>query len=224
MLNLYFGIVCMMSVQTLPQDNYTIELLSGDQMQEMLPFLAEWRLTFFHDYPYLYDGKADSKTLEREINYGKNLMSYDHAAIAVAYQGDIPIALLSGSSLVNFCDHFGDAEGFKAEGLDPKTFYYFAEIIVLPGHRGNGLCTRLFQLFEKWVIAQGYTNGCFVAESHEAHPLKPLDYKECDPLWRAMGYQKTNISTRYAWNTIQPDGSSCIQEHDMPYWVKQLVS
>jgi GNAT superfamily N-acetyltransferase len=217
---IWVGISSMVSAQN---SDYTIKLLVGDQMQEMLPVLADWRFTYFHGYPYLYDGMANSESIERERNYGKDLMKYAHSAIAVAYLDDKPVGLLSGASLVDFCGHFGDADGFRAIDVDPITLYYFAEVIILPGHRNKGLAGRLFKELEVWVIAQGYEYGCFVVEDHQSHPLKPENYKEHDPLWHSLGYQKTNIITKYEWNTVQPDGPSRTQMHELTYWAKKFI-
>lgn len=209
------GISCMISAQSSHQADYTIKLLVGDQMKPALPYLADFRLTSFREYPYLYDG-----TLEEEQAYCKDLMTFAHAAIAVAYQGDQVVGLLSGASLIPFSSHFGEVDGFKTSGYDPGKMYYFAEIIVLPEYRGRGLGRRLFQEFEAWVVSQGYTHGCFISESYDMHPLKPKNYREHDIQWRSMRYEKVNVSVTYSWNTIQPDGSSRLQEHVMPYWVK----
>lgn len=216
---LCLGMACAIAVaQSSEHNEYQIKILVGNQIEEIIPFWAHLRLVYFREYPYLYDG-----TLDAELAYCKEVMSYKDAAIAVAYCDEQPIGLLSGSSLVNFEDHFGNAEGFKTAHLDATTFYYFGEGIVLPDHRNKGLGTQLSKQLESWVITQGYTNGCFVSESHETHPLKPHNYKEHDSLWHALGYEKTDISVTFSWNTIQPDGSSRNQDHSMPYWIKLLT-
>jgi GNAT superfamily N-acetyltransferase len=196
---------------------YRIEIFVGTQMEKIIPFWAHQVLTVFREYPYLYDGTTDEG-----IAYCKEVMGYKDAAIAVAYRDEKPVGFLSGASFVNFEDHFGNTTGFKAADLDAATFYYFAEVIVLPEYRGQGLSKQLFQRLEAWAVNRGYTNGCFISESHEVHPLKPRNYKENDALWRSLEYEKSNISVTYNWNTIQPDGSSRKQDHIIPYWMKQL--
>lgn len=217
-MNKYLLILCLSALSTMAFSNdYQIKLLVGDQVEEIRPFLAQLRLAQFHEYPYLYEG-----TLEGEYAYSKEMMSYKHCAVVVAYVQDKPVGIITGSSLVNFCDIFCAADEFKAANLDPKGFYYFAEAIVIPEYRGKKLFMQLFSQFEAWVVAQGYTHGCFVSEAYDNHPLKPHDYKELDPLWRLLGYEKTNITVTYGWSTIQPDGSSRMQDHVMPYWIKRF--
>lgn len=200
-------------------NEFSIKILVGSQMEEIVPFWAHIRLTFFNEYPYLYDG-----TLEASHAYCREVMSYKDAAAIVAYSNNEPIGILTGTSMASYSQHFGEPDAFRAMGIDPNTLYYFGDVIILPEYRGNGLTRCLFQGLESWIVAHGYVSGCFVTESHASHPLKPLGYRELDSLWVALGYRKTHINAQYEWNTIQPAGPSRKQEHVMPYWVKLFKS
>lgn len=192
---------------------YTINILTGNELIEILPFVAQQRIIEFRLSPYLYAGSQ-----EYEISY---LRIYD--VIAVVYHDQQPVGFLTGTSLIESEPEFkGVIQLFEQAGLHPEDYFYFGEIIVLPEHRGNSLGKKLFKVLEEYAYNHGYRAACFITESHVTHPLKPKHYKSHDDLWTSMGYIKSKLSLTLEWLTIQTDGIHIEQSHSVDYWLKNL--
>lgn len=197
---------------------YNLRLLTGKAIQEIIPFLVAQRIEMYREYPYLYEG---SRTVEEECL--QQFAQLPSSAVAIAYLDDEPVGFIIGASLADYDQHFiGSIEAFKSNGKNPNEYYYFADVLILPAHKGKSLATRLFALFEEYCANLGFLYACFVSESHVEHPLKPIDYNEVDLIWQHYGYQKSNIKIYFSWNTIQPDGPAQEQLHELPYWIKKL--
>jgi len=197
----------------LANPHYTIDILTGNELTEFLPFVAQQRIIEFQLYPYLYAGSP-----EYEISY---LRIYN--VIAVIYCDQQPVGFLTGTSLIESEPEFkGVIQLFEQADLHHKDYFYFGEIIVLPEHRGNSLGKKLFKALEEYAYNHEYRAGCFITESHETHPLKPKNYKSHDDLWNSMGYVKSKLSLTLEWLTIQEDGSRLEQSHSVDYWLKNF--
>jgi GNAT superfamily N-acetyltransferase len=197
---------------------YEIRLLTGDVIREMLPFVATQRIGMYHTYPYLYEG-----SLAFELSDLDEFSRLPQSAIAVAYFDGEPVGFIVGAPLAGYDQHFmGSIEAFENDGKDPKDYYYFADVLILPAHQGKSLATQLFKAFEAYCKNIGFSYACFVSEYYAEHPLKPSDYREVDLIWQHYGYQKSNIKIYVSWNTIQPVGPARQQLHELPYWIKKL--
>ena len=200
-------------------DGYSIVLLSGDSIQPILSFIEQMRLSYFREYPYLYEG-----TLQEERVYSAWFSKLKDSMVAVVYYNNKPVGFLTGTSFVDFSEHYtGSLTLFRNAGLDPEQYYYFGEVIIQKEHRGNSLSRKLFELLEQYVRDLGYTKTCLVTESHKTHPCKPTDYRELDGLWIRLGYIKTSAGITFKWNTLQVNGTKERQEHVLMYWIKDLV-
>lgn len=202
-------------------NSYSIKLLTKEEVTPLLPFVANLRINIFREYPYLYEGnfKEEMDDLEHCAKLPKN-------ALAIAYHEDTPVGFLYGIPLVEFAPHFENSvlDLFKEKNLEPESCYYFADIIILPEHRGNNLSKKLFDALEMYAQEQGYRSASFITESHESHPLKPINYKSLDPLWNSLQYKKTDLTSYGSWLTHQPDGSITRQRHSADIWFKHLTT
>ncbi len=201
------------------KDEYTIKVLTQEKMKAVLPFVAQARLTTFCHYPYLYEGDFDDEMNDLD-KYAENSQS----ALAIAYHQDIPVGFLCGSDFMHYSPMFENpiADTFKEEGLDPEKHYYFADVILLPEHRGKRLSPKLFKKLEKHAEKQGYQFTCFVTEHHYNHPLKPDNHRSLVPLWNKLGYHKSSILGYASWPTYQEDGTVKKQQHPLVFWFKNL--
>jgi GNAT superfamily N-acetyltransferase len=199
---------------------YSIKLLTQEEILPLLPFVAQTRVNIFKTYPYLYDGN-----ITEEMDNLQKYAQHDNSALAIAYYNDIPVGFLCGSDLVHYSIHFENsvADLFENAGLDAKNYYYCADIIILPEHRGNRLAPKLFDAFEEYAQQKGYNACCFITEHHENHPLKPCDHKSLVPLWSSLDYQKSTLITYASWQTYQEDGSTQLEQHPLIFWLKTLT-
>lgn len=204
------------SLAALP-DGYSIELFVKD-IAPYLPFVAEQRINAYREYPYLYAGK-----MEEEIAYLEWFSQLKHSAIVIAFYNDEPVGFITGTALTAFDQHYkGSIDLFKNAGLAFDSYYYLSDAIVVPEHRNKSLISSMAQLMEEHADILGYTSVCFVCESHESHPLKPVNHKSLDSLFKRNGYSKTGMVVTYHWQTRNVDGSIKEQNHAMNYWVKNL--
>ncbi|HEV2601172.1 MAG TPA: hypothetical protein VGT41_02640 [Candidatus Babeliales bacterium] len=206
------------AAQEVEQADYVFKLLTGQNLQTITSFMAQQRVEAFREYPYLYEG-----TVAEDTEYVQWLVGLQHSAVAASYLDGEPVGFVSGIAFVDNEQEFkGSCALFEENGLDPKDFYYVPEAIVAAAHRNKSLFTRLHSLLEEHVKSLGYKASCLVLESHEQHPLKPVDYKGPDEAFIKTGYSKTRMLTSCAWPTIQPDGPAKNQVHPLTYWIKNL--
>src|ERR1700722_10140808 len=201
---LYLCILCISGDMLSMQENqYHIAIAQGATLTELIPFIAHQRLTVFKEYPYLYQGNFDG-----EYTYLSWFAQLPYSAVAVAYDGENPIGFLTGTACTDFERHFqGSMTLFQNAGLNPESYYYFSEVIVLPMYRNKSICRRLLEVLEQYACQQGFSAGCLTCEHHKYHPLKPIDYRELDPLFGKLGYKKTELTLLFDWDTMQIDGS-----------------
>lgn len=214
------SIILISHIITAGENNpYTVKIFTKEAVNEFLPFVATIRINIFKEYPYLYEGNFDEEMVDLE-----SCAQLTDNAIAIAYHHETPVGFLYGIPLVEFAPHFENpvVELFNDKKLSPETCYYFADIIILPEHRGKNLSKKLFDALETYAQEQGYTSASFITESHDIHPLKPLDYKSLDPLWSSLQYKKTGLTSYGSWQTHQPDGSIARQRHSAEIWFKNL--
>jgi hypothetical protein len=199
-------------------EQYSIHLVSGEEIKQIFPLYRHLYLVEFKEYPYLYVG-----TSEEVEGYITFLKEQKDTAAAVAYHNEKVIGFVCATSLVNFGKHFeGSIEIFKDAGLNPEDYYYIADAYIQKEHQGNFLSKELVQVIENHGKKLNFKKICFAHESHQEHPLKPTDYKEIDSVAHRLGYLKTNLSTKFTWNTRLADGQTKDQEHVLDFWAKDL--
>lgn len=215
-------ILLLFAIQLIMSQDCTIKLVTGNEINEIIPVIAlQWVEANCH-YPYLYKG-----TLSDGIGYFQKFLSCQHAAVAVAYdqQHEI-IGFVSATPIIDFANHFtGIHELFEQASLHPELFYYISDVIVVTVYRQQGIAKRLFKVIEANAKALGYMFTCLACESHEGcYPQKPDDYYELDNVWKKFGYHKTSIVYDSVWDTIQLDGTVEMKSHPLMVWAKELTA
>ena len=73
--------------------------------------------------------------------------------------------------------------------VDIDRTFYFAESVLLPRYRGQGVGHRFFDRREDFARENGFTNICFCAVVRgDGHPEQPKTYSPLDPFWEKRGY------------------------------------
>lgn len=205
-------------ISPLLAQEYSFKLFTGKDVQAIVPFIAQQRVSEFREYPYLYEGN-----IAEDTEHCQWFAQLPHSAVAVAYLAGKPVGFISSTSFADFDVHFkGSIALFENNGLDPHNFIYIPEAIIMPEHRGKSLTEKLHALIEKHAKSLGYKGICFAEESHDKHPLKPATYKGLEGLFLRAGYTKTQMIIKFPWLTIQPDGSLKDEDHELCYWIKNL--
>lgn len=194
-----------------------IEVLSGKAVAPWVERVSQLRTSIFREFPYLYEG-----SLEYESNYMRGYMSDPQAIFVLIKNRDTLVGAATGIPLISNSDIVKDARRvFEEHALVCKEYYYFGEAILLPEHRGKGFYTKLVAERERKANEFGFSKYCFLAvQQKDTHPLKPDGFQSTDGIFKHAGFQKTNMSIKYNWPTIQQDGSTNNSEHIMFFWVK----
>ena len=194
-------------------DIRVVRLGRGDIADAVLEDVARLRCEVFREYPYLYDGD----------------MAYEKRYLATLASGDGTIVLaLDGQRLVGAATamplehaHSEFQQPLRDAGFEPATWYYLAESVLLPRHRGRGIGVRFFDEREAAAREAGYRSTCFCAVARaDDDPRRPDDHASLDTFWRRRGYAPLRgVSGTFAWREI---GDAHESEHEMRYWGKTL--
>ena len=200
--------------------------LEGAALRAALPDLARLRIAVFREWPYLYDGDA-----RYEERYLAALADAPDAVIVGAFAGPDgetgdPGRMVGAATALPLA-HADPAfrAAFEAAGHDPARWYYLAESVLDPRHRGRGIGVAFFAARERAGSEAGYDRFAFCAVERSererrrqaAHSSAPLP-APLEGFWRRRGYAPTERLARYAWREV---GAHYETEHVMRFWEKQ---
>ncbi|QCI10926.1 GNAT family N-acetyltransferase [Pseudomonas putida] len=192
-----------------------IRLLHGAAIAPYIDDLARLRLTVLREFPYLYDGN-----LESEAEYFSTYAGSGRSLVVLALDQGQVVGASTGLPLVDVAEAF--QQPFLGQGRDPASVYYFADSVVTPQYRGQGLGVRFFIERESYAhkLAEfDYCAFCTV-ERPAGHPRRPENYKPLHGFWRNRGFlHEPSLRTAYSWRDLDdPELSAKI----MSFWLKAL--
>lgn len=191
-----------------------IRIIEKQDMETVIPDLAELRISVFRDFPYLYDGD-----LAYETYYLQAYRQSEKAVIVGAFVGERLVGAATGTPLADHHEEFAGA--FSGSSLDISRTFYCAESVLLPQWRGQGIGHRFFDEREGFALSNGFTHSCFCAVKRpENHPARPAGYSPLDAFWKSRGYEKADgITAMFSWRDI---GESEESEKTMEFWIREL--
>lgn len=174
-----------------------IDVLTGQDIAEHIPALSRLRVEVFRDWPYLYDGDEASET-----EYLAGFAGCRDAVLVLARTGGRIVGASTGAALSDHHDQFGAP--LAAAGIEVPSTYYFAESVLLPDCRGEGIGHKFFDAREAHARACGYRRACFCAVVRpEDHPARPANTRALEPFWASRGYEKLEgVIAHYPWKDI----------------------
>ena len=194
-----------------------IQIHTGDSINNYSPILAQWRIQYFNEFPYLYVG-----TFEYERSYiDAYIKGKDSMLVTVEIDNKV-IAIASGIALLSEFDIVSSSAQLLKNLVKIETCAYLGEMIIDEEHRGQGLSRIIISKQEEYFKSLGYTHTCFLTVVRTNHPLEPQNYINPSTFWNPIGYIKTNIISSYNWPTIQPNGEVIEMDNEMVYWIKTL--
>ena len=157
--------------------------LTASEIEGVLPALAKLRVGVFQDWPYLYQG-----SLDYEKDYLARYARSRGAVVVAAFSGTDLVGAATGQPLAGEVDDF--RAPFAEAGLDPADYFYFAESVLDPAYRGQGVGHAFFDQREAHARRLGFDRAAFCAVIRDdADPRKPVDYRPLDPFWQKRGYR-----------------------------------
>ena len=214
-------------------DNLQVITRRGAEVAADIDEVGRFRVKWFRDYPYLYDG-----TLAYEQTYLATFAAEPRSLVIVvkaaadeeATAGRTPgrtLAVSTSVPLMSQADILGSApQIFRDAGHNPHDFYYYSETLVDPAWRGQGIGRRIYALREAEARRLGFTRVCFASVVRDADdprlPRPPADYRSNDRFWNRQGFHRTPLTIRFSWPTIQADGSTLEQSNPLEFWIRDL--
>ena len=192
-----------------------VKPLFGAAFDAAIPALAELRIRVFRAWPYLYDGD-----MTYEADYLARFQHADRAFLAAALDGDTIVGAATAAPMAGEAAAF--REPFERAGFDTSKIFYFAESLLLPDYRGQGVGVKFFDAREAHARGfDSYTHAVFCGVVRPAdHSMKPKDYVPLDSFWQRRGFQKLDgVTTSYSWKDVGDNDES---EKPMQFWMKQL--
>ncbi|TVR36445.1 MAG: GNAT family N-acetyltransferase [Balneolaceae bacterium] len=196
-------------------NNLHIEILTGSDIAAFTSELAYLRIEIFREFPYLYDG-----SLEYERNYLKTYSESSDSLAVIVFDGEKPVGVSTGLPMDHETEEF--KHPFIEEGYNPNNIFYCGESILKKEYRGRGFYSRFFKEREDHAKKLGrfdIITFCAVVRPNK-HPLKPVNYRPLDPIWKKFGYTKhPELTTTYTWKDVNEEKES---PKKMVFWLKEL--
>lgn len=192
-----------------------VRQLTGGEFHAAIPALAELRIRIFRTWPYLYDGDR-----EYENRYLKRFVGADRAFLAAAFDGSTIVGAATAAPLLGEAHEF--RAPFEIRGFDVSKIFYFAESLLLPEYRGNGIGHSFFDVRENHARSFGsYSHAVFCGVAREPdHPSRPEGYRPLDAFWQKRGYNRLDgVVTEYSWKDL---GDVVETPKLMQFWMREL--
>lgn len=186
--------------------------LTGKEIHKVLDDLAELRVKVFREWPYLYEG-----SLDYERGYLRRYAESEGAVVVGALAGKRLVGAATGQPLEGEVADFRDP--FEEAGFDPATIFYFAESVLDPQWRGQGLGHGFFDAREAHAHRLGFDRAAFCAVIRPAdHPARPAGYSPLDPFWRKRGYLPVEgLTVGFDWPDV---GEAASSRKRMQVWMR----
>ncbi|MPR32689.1 GNAT family N-acetyltransferase [Salmonirosea aquatica] len=197
------------------ETKYEIVRLKGAEIASVFDELAALRIAVFRGYPYLYEGNV-----AYEKDYLQIYSRSERSFMAALYLRDKMVGATTCLPLDEETDEL--KKPFRENGLDPATYFYFGESIILQPHRGQGFGHLFFDEREAHAKSFGtHTHTCFCAvDRGTSHPLMPSNYRSNDDFWLKRGYQKMpSLQTTMEWPDV---GEEISTPKPMVFWVRKI--
>ncbi len=196
-------------------DRLTVRTLEGSDLEPALDGLARLRLTVFREWPYLYAG-----TMDYERWYLERFALAPDAVIVGAFDGTALVGAATGAPLVQEHDEF--KAPFHQRAYAVETIYYFAESVLLPAYRGQGIGHRFFDQREAHARGLGFESATFCAVVRpDDHPLRPPEHRPLDAFWRKRGYAPVaGLEAQFRWQDLDRDDETA---KPMQFWLRRLT-
>ncbi|MCG8316719.1 MAG: GNAT family N-acetyltransferase [Pseudomonadales bacterium] len=189
--------------------------VTGEDLDQYLPQVAELRIKVFHEFPYLYDG---------DLAYEKKyLKTYAEAPDSIVIAVSDNQQIIGAATAVPLQYETEEVQiPFRTAGISPEKVFYCGESVLLPEYRGKGIGVEFFKYREAHAVALGrYEKVCFCAVQRPAdHPNRPKNYQPLDEFWRHRGYEiQPHLKTSFFWKEL---GEKEESPKPMTFWMKSL--
>jgi GNAT superfamily N-acetyltransferase len=196
-----------------------IDHYSGERLAANISALAEFRLRYFREFPYLYAG-----TEEGEHKHIAEYIANPTARLILARETNNKIiGIAIGTMLATETEILRQiGEPLRSYNIIPEQCYYFGEMIAVSEYRHRGIGTQMLEALKNAGKEQDASRFCFLAVAREPDdPRRPDGHIDSDLIFRKFGFEKTALFVTFEWATIQMDGSVQTSPNRLDLWVNQ---
>lgn len=192
-----------------------LKSFSGPEAKPYQEDLARIRIQVFQEYPYLYQG-----SMAYERTYLEDFLKSDESLLVLALDGSQVVGASTATPLHTQSKAL--QQPWLESALPLQSIFYFAESVLLPAYRGQGLGSQFFDRREAWARSSGYQIATFCAVIRPVdHPARPTNYTDLAPFWQKRGFEKKEGYIGYiSWQEI---GESAETPKPMQFWCKDLL-
>lgn len=203
-----------------------IQTFTREEVIPLLPLLHEWLTIHLHGFPYWYAPPKEQLIHPFDTVY----VNEKEALVVIAKQSDEVIGIAAGISLGSFYLDYklGNVfspellEQFKEKGFQPNEVLYVGYFLMAESHKVN--VKTVLEIFDQLKAAAKKWNKkqiCYIQVLCEESRMKesPEPYGTIIQGFRNSGVVMQNLS----WPTLQADNSMEMQNHDMAFYIMDLL-
>lgn len=198
------------------QDNLNIKVMTitGSQINDWIPQIAQLRIEVFAEYPFLYIGDY-----KYEMRYLKKFLLMKDAIVVAAFNKDELIGISTGYPFIYEAENL--KEVLIADHRNPKDYFCLGESVLRKSYRGLGIGKTFFNLREAHVEKlRQYKYICFYTVIRpEGDPKRPPDYRPLGPFWKSRGYLE--YPKLIGTVSYQEIGETKETPKKMVFWIKE---
>jgi len=200
--------------------NINIQTYSGESLAVEIGILANFRLRYFREFPYLYVG-----TEEGERKHIAEYITNPTARLIITREGERIVGVAIGTMLFTETEILRQAgEPLRQLGIVPEQCYYFGEMILVPEERSKGIGKQMLEALENAGQEQGAARFCFLSVARESNDVRrPAGHVDSDTIFRKFGFEKTDVFVTFEWKTAQSDGSIAKVANRLDLWIDKML-
>lgn len=199
------------------EPSISIEVLKGPEVIPYLQKLAELRIEFYRNYPYLYEGNITDE--ETYLNmYAKSKDSL----LVIAKNGDEIVGAVTGIPMLESKEE--NKQLYAQKQIPAEHIFYLGELVLSQDYQKSDLLERLYLQLEnavKGLERYSLLAVCEIERSPE-DTKKPVSALSSEVLWANRGFTKQpQLYTTDAWKDV---GDLEKSDHHLFFWYKELYA
>jgi len=197
-----------------------IQTYSGESLAVEIGVLADFRLRYFREFPYLYVG-----TEEGEREHIAEYITNPAARLIITRDAERIVGVAIGTMLFTETEILRQAgEPLRQLGIVPEQCYYFGEMIIVPEEQSKSIGKQMLEALKNAGREQGAARFCFLSVARESNDIRrPAGYVDSDMIFRKFGFEKTDVFVTYEWKTVQSDGSIEKVANRLDMWIDKML-
>ncbi len=195
--------------------NINIRTFMGGGIKIYLSSIAKLRLAVFKDYPFLC-----KITLEEELAYLRRFAQNKDSIAVLVFDGPKIVGAAIGAPLESQEPEF--IKLFQDKGLNPASYFYFGQSVLLEPYRGRGLGHHFFDMREQHAKhLKRFTRICFVSIVRTSFsPAAPKEHSSLVNLWEKSGYiKRTDLTCVQSWKDSTAEKPT---PKTLVFWTKEI--